>query len=68
MTRLEERDYTVAEVAAIFMVHQETVKLWLVGKQSEKMNGKKVMGKWMIPHTEITRVANLKYGAPDVKL
>ena len=57
--------YTVAEVAAIFEVHKETVKLWLGGKQSIKMNGTKVSGVWQITHAEVVRYANALYGGSE---
>lgn len=63
MTQLEDRDYSVAEVAAIFECHIETVKMWLRGQTQQKMEGRKIGGKWRISHTEIERFANLKYGS-----
>jgi transposase len=62
MKELEERYYSVAEVAKIFSVHPETVKLWVNGKQSFKMHAHKERGRWLISHHEIRRIANLKYG------
>jgi hypothetical protein len=61
--KLEDRDYTVAEVAFIFGVHEETVKLWLRGKtKSTFLVGKKVSNRWVISATEIVACANRLYG------
>lgn len=63
---LEDRDYTVTEVAKLFGVHEETVKLWLRSRvKNVKLVGKKVSGRWMIPATEIIACANRLYGSSN---
>lgn len=60
---LEDRDYTLKETAALFGVHTETVRLWLLGHQALKMNGTKDnRGRWLVSKDEIITHANRLYG------
>lgn len=59
---LEDRSYSIKEVAKMFGVHAETVRLWLLGKQGVKMDGVKSKSGWEISKEEIIKHANTLYG------
>lgn len=54
--------FNTHEVAEIFEVGFRSVHLWLLGKNSLKLNGVKESGVWKISKEEVARYANLKYG------
>lgn len=62
---LEDRDYTVKEVALLFGCHPEQVKRWLRGTQGVKMNGRIENNRWLVTKDEIIAQANRMYGSTE---
>lgn len=56
---LENRLYTVEEVAKIFSVKPYTARGWL---RDGVIKGIKVRGTWRVSQAEVTRFANQEYG------
>ena len=60
----KEQFYPVSAVAQMFHVKALTIREWI---ESGKIKAVKPARAWLIPHSEIVRVANLKYGSTDDK-
>lgn len=57
---LDDPALTISTVAKIFDVGDHTVRDWI---KTEKITAFKVMGRWRILQSEVTRLANEEYGA-----
>lgn len=62
---MNEKLYTVPEVARTFSVTPATVRVWLDDDYIEGFKVGRGVGQWRIKESEVKRIANERHGSGD---